>query len=362
MLRIVVATILLLLPAIGFSFPDLTRHGYGNCTTCHVSPTGGGVLTTYGRELSREVLAMQSGEKEPYPFHGALDLPKWLKLGGDARFLQLYRNTPTVKEGRFFLMQADVEAAVGSPQLMAVVSTGVVEESKNEYESETRRYYVMGEVAPQVYVRAGKFMHSFGLNVPDHVIVTKRGLGWDEGSETHNIEATYLGEQLNLSFTAVFGKPDDKAADREQGGVAQISYFFANQYKIGMSLFTGSNDSLTRQIGGIWGILGLTKQFFILTEWDALTAKPKGGSAATGFVSYNKFGYELWQGLQLHLTQELSKADIDDEKFSLLATGLGFQVVPRPHFIIGGLWQKQQRPLISQQWSDFAWLQLQYYL
>ena len=46
------------------AFPEMVRHGYANCITCHISPDGGGVLTAYGRSLSREVLSTWGAEGE----------------------------------------------------------------------------------------------------------------------------------------------------------------------------------------------------------------------------------------------------------------------------------------------------------
>jgi len=34
-----------------WSFPEMVGKGYNNCLTCHHSPSGGGIVTEYGREL-----------------------------------------------------------------------------------------------------------------------------------------------------------------------------------------------------------------------------------------------------------------------------------------------------------------------
>ncbi|RYZ63714.1 MAG: hypothetical protein EOP05_23120, partial [Proteobacteria bacterium] len=60
----------LLLSAVTFvganaeAYPDLIRHNYVNCTTCHVSPTGGGAMTEYGRAMSHELLSAWGTERE----------------------------------------------------------------------------------------------------------------------------------------------------------------------------------------------------------------------------------------------------------------------------------------------------------
>src|SRR5216110_3251980 len=48
------------------------------CDQCHFSPTGGGILTGYGEDLS------SFGGNGAF-LHGAGPLPKWMAVGGDFR-------------------------------------------------------------------------------------------------------------------------------------------------------------------------------------------------------------------------------------------------------------------------------------
>ncbi len=41
------------------AYPWMIKHGYTNCATCHSDPSGGELLTGYGRVLSQEVLSTQ---------------------------------------------------------------------------------------------------------------------------------------------------------------------------------------------------------------------------------------------------------------------------------------------------------------
>src|SRR5665213_92015 len=83
-------------PKVAMAFPEMIRHGYVNCTSCHVSPSGGGVLTQYGRQLSGDLLSMAATEKETPFLHGLVQTPEWLLGGGDFRAVEIYRNTPQV--------------------------------------------------------------------------------------------------------------------------------------------------------------------------------------------------------------------------------------------------------------------------
>jgi hypothetical protein len=105
-----------------YAFPEMVRHGYINCTACHVSPAGGGLMSPYGRSMSKEILSRWSYEGEENLAHGAIKNEKinaWISgveevgfnIGGDFRYIQLYRNSETLEQGKFFPMQRDVEMA-----------------------------------------------------------------------------------------------------------------------------------------------------------------------------------------------------------------------------------------------------------
>ena len=54
--------------------PTFLAKQYTRCTACHYSPTGGGLLTPYGRLLSHRELATTGGSGEA-PASGAVDDP-----------------------------------------------------------------------------------------------------------------------------------------------------------------------------------------------------------------------------------------------------------------------------------------------
>ncbi|HUP56187.1 MAG TPA: hypothetical protein VM598_01960, partial [Bdellovibrionota bacterium] len=216
-----VATFVAAFPLSAHAFPEMVRHHYANCTTCHVSPSGGGVITQYGRELSRELLSAGGTEKESRYFY-FVEPPEWLALGGDFRWVQTFRDTPTVSSGELIRMQTDLEGAVRAGPVSFVQTFGFeaersavgVQGGGGEFVS--RRQYLMYHLDDQITFRLGKYAFNYGINVPDHIIATKRSLGWDEGSETLNLEGSYIGEAWNFYVTGSFGRPDSEFLNREK--------------------------------------------------------------------------------------------------------------------------------------------------
>ena len=179
-----------LLGSLAFAYPENVRHGYVNCTSCHVSPTGGGTLTPYGRGLSAELMSTWNYKGEEGFLHGLIKeekMPEWLMIGGDLRSVQTLRNTPTLTEAKYIPMGEDIEAAVKVKQVTVDLEFGKIEEPGHARFG-SRRYFAMYNVTDEWTARVGRFYPQFGLAIPDHYVSTRRSLGFDEGQERNSAE------------------------------------------------------------------------------------------------------------------------------------------------------------------------------
>ena len=71
-------------PPAARAYPWMIKHDYASCAACHADPSGGGLLTAYGRAQSELLVRMPYGtspEEEPtYAgfLYGLVNLPDWL--------------------------------------------------------------------------------------------------------------------------------------------------------------------------------------------------------------------------------------------------------------------------------------------
>lgn len=343
------------------AFPEMVRHGYVNCTSCHVSPSGGGLLTEYGRELSREVLSTWGTEGESKFLHGLYQTPEWLNLGGDIRAVQSYVDNQTVQEARLIFMQSDLEAAVKVKSVTTVASYGW-DDIKKKYFS--RRHYVLVPMSQEVTLRAGKFITNYGLNIPDHIMFVRRLLGWDQGSETYNVELNWIGENANASVTGVLGRPDDTKLNKEYGFAANIGLNLSDKSKIGTSFYQGSNQNQKRQLTGVYGLIGFTESLFWLSELDFQQTETlqTATDPVQSLVDYQKLGYEFHKGVVGFLIQQWTKTRLKEDNSAQDSYGLGMQLFPRPHFEFQLVWLKQRNFATNPAFYDYAWIMGHYYL
>ncbi len=343
----------LVLPTQALGYAELVRKGYVNCTSCHHSPTGGGVLTSYGRALSADEISAWASEGESDFAYGAFAVPEGVDLGGDLRVVQTYRDTPRAREGRFILMQADLEAALTKGPLKGVGTVGV------DFDGQpiSRRHYFLASLSDEAAVRVGRFSPAFGVNVPDHVIVTRRGLGWDQNSETYNVEGSWIGEGLNLYATGVFGRPG-----LEKGAAASMAVPLAEgRFKVGSSYFYGTLSGSTRHVFGPHAVLAFSPEWVLLSELDA-QLEQSGGSTTRGLAAYHRLSYEFSKGWHAVATQEFSKLDFTRNSSLVEVYGLGLNAYPRPHLEVQLLWSLQKVAALGGHFSDFAWLVAHFYL
>jgi hypothetical protein len=382
-LYLVLCGTVLISPA-AHGYPEMIRYGLVSCASCHFSPSGGGLVSSYGREQSSEFLRMFGGVKsgatdgqdvgsvdqgsaQDFDFlHGTVELPDWLTVGGDIRAVKSTVRSADVNHQSSKLTEADVELALTFSRLDLVASGGRIEKPETGHgEFISRRHYVILNPSEDILFRAGRFFPAFGIGTPEQDIGIKRDLGWGSERETYNLEVVYFHESYEITADAIFGRPDQPNLHREEGFSTKAVIHILETHAIGLNMYQGKNDTTERRLYGIYGLLGLTSQLAFLTEIDfqQLHAFGKVSPLQNGRVIYNKLSYEVTRGLNLTATGEQSFIDVTRPSLLQNTFGAGIQAFPIPHLEIQLQYQKIRDRLVSEKGLiDHAWLQVHYYL
>ncbi|MBI4405266.1 MAG: hypothetical protein HY537_13975 [Deltaproteobacteria bacterium] len=352
-----------LLASYALGFPEMVRHGYPNCTACHMSPDGGGLLTSYGRSLSEHLLSHWSNNAEGAFLYGAVNVPPWLALGGDIRTVLSHKQLAG-SEGRVVLMQTDIEAGakLGKFQFVGTVGRQAVQGSHRVIDEVLLRRHYLQYTSGIFSLRVGKFPHAFGIHMADHTSAIKRGLGWDQGTETYNVEFSWTGANLDAFASVVLGRPDAADLQREKGLALRSSAFINSNSKTGISYFFGWNDLGSRHVMGPFIIAGFAEKFYLLAEADIQYFQSASNQATLGSADYIRINYEILSGLHAYVVSEL--LCLDFSQFSALsdAYGLGVQFFPRPHLEVVLQWERIRNRAIMDRFGDFIWLMGHFYL
>lgn len=344
-----------------YANPDMTRHGYTQCTACHISPNGGRMLSAYGRQLSEELLSTWSYKGEGQFLHGAVDgeklAEKGIYFGGDVRSIQIHRENSRVKTGRFFLMQANLDFAVQKYGFTGLVSIGQIEEPMSgrvQGNLNSTYFYGMYNLTDTWTVRAGRFTPQFGLNLPDHILVTKQGLGFNPYLQYDTAETALLTE--NWSLFASQARTVDKTPDaqKENATILHANYNFAERFKVGGSHWYGKRENGDiRRVYGANAILGITSRLYNLTEIDW-----QHQATQDGMVAMSRLGYEVYKGITPYVQYQQQQTDLENKGTVVRYYTAGGQFFPRPHFELQGQWTKGRN---TTEWFDEAFLLLHYY-
>jgi hypothetical protein len=352
-----------------FAFPENVRHGYFSCTACHVSPSGGGVLTPYGRSLSAELMStwgttknagflLSDSENEKFN-------PSWLRDNIFLRGVQTRRNSPRLDKAQFIPMQADVEAGVDTDKFAIIASAGFRSPDQSQSNDLTqffsRRHYALYRFNDNWSARAGKFIFSFGLNGPDHVTATRRGLGWDEGSESYNLEASFLTETKSTVISFVGDAPNERSVVKDKGLAINQSFLIGKDSKVGVSAFAGTKATYDREILGPYWIWSFSKKVFLDSEiFYQLKKISTTQSSQSGYATFHRLGYEFEKGITVFAQFDRSFLNTADETTQYDSYGPGLQWLPFPHFELMGYLGKEKA--FGQDATDFWWLMFNIYL
>ncbi len=350
------------------AFPENVRHGYFNCTSCHEAPSGGGVLTPYGRSLSAELMSSWGASKTAGLLFTDVENERinkpWLRAGIFLRGVQTWRNSALKETAEFIPMQGDLEAGIDQEKFAIIATAGFRSRdntSRDLNEFFSRRYYALYRIDDNWGVRAGKFLFSFGLNGPDHVSATRRGLNWNEGSESHNLEMSYSGERASTIFSLMANSPQEKGVKRDFGAAVNQSFFISQNSRVGISAYSGQQADFQRLVGGPYAILSITKKLFLDSEIFFQNKQIfSTGIVQNGYATFHRLGYEIFKGFTPYVQFDRSYLDNSNRNSQFDSYGYGFQWLPYSHFELMSFIGNEKT--VAQDASDFWWFMMNIYL
>lgn len=252
------------------SYPENGRLGYSACISCHVSPSGGGILTQYGRSAQAEFMSTWSYPGAESATMGLVKEPEWAMVGGDTRYL--VRDLDS--EFRRVLMQVDFEAALNFSDQIAVVGAYGWYNVPTDYsrpvaEGLSPRHYLLLKPNKYLTFRYGQFVPAYGLMIADHTANIRREINVPVVAAEIGVFSEY-GELLVT---------DQKTA--------RLSWYAGQASQIGLSYRPDRY--------GFFSVAGLPWNMFILEQMDFLHNRQ---------VHLTKLGIQVTKGLLLFGGQE----------------------------------------------------------
>ena len=301
------------------AYPTTVREGYaGKCASCHVSPSGGGVLTEYGRAFADE-MATWAYEGEGRLLH-KIEQPKDLLFGGDTRWVNYTsKSRATGDRSKIMVMQADLEIALAPIKDLWLVGTVGKYNEDDKYEH--RRYYLLLNLSEHLLFRAGLFHPRMGIQHPDH----RLSISPRQGSETYNAEATYTAKNFALTLAALGNQEHRIRAAGKEGfktdthpGFGVVGSTFMDTFELG----TYHHRRTAMVDTGVFASAGWG-DVYLLSELRRHQDLP--GLLST--IYYGEMGYGVLPGLDVYVRAQGRKAQEESSEYTV-----GLNWLPRPHW------------------------------
>jgi hypothetical protein len=358
------------------AYPWMIRKEYTTCNVCHADPSGGGLLTVYGRALGVSEMTMKykTGDDDPGKvgnfLFGAFDLPEPLLMGADFRSLGLLTFANGQTTPRFILMQADVESQVSIVRFRMNGNLGFVHEGAlkasitrgddllHQNRLVSRSFWMGVDVGKdnEVLIRAGRMNLPFGIRTLEHTSYTRKTTRTDTNDgQQYGAAVAFNFEKVRAEIMGIAGnfniRPDDF---RERGYSAYLEYSPSTKVAVGASsLITHANLDIVsgkptwRQAHGLFGRFALGKAVVLMAEADVLSTSNPPANTAIGTTALVQLDMEAVQGLHFLLTGEMK-----DESFKAGSpgasagawAGLWWFFFPHCDFRIDGIYRNEPDP------------------
>lgn len=322
--------------------PIFLSRQYPRCTSCHFSPTGGGLLTPYGRALSREELSTfgQSKGSEPggreqeflFGLLGGALGP--VSLGIDLRPSHLRFESGGFSSTRDFLMNAEIAGALRYANWTFYAQAG-----RQPRGDDTRvtsfEHWASFETDGGLGARVGRFIPAYGVKFADHNAFTRAALAFDNDDQVYGVELSFNGERhlAQVSLGPGFADSPDEGSRQSLTATGRWQFDLNPQVVlVGSAIFRDSSDIASRN-GAVGVALGIAPTSR-LTLWGQADARFRQGvPGEPGYTLLAEAALEVYRGVWLRVSPQL-RTDVGDPSEGVYRINLGLNLLPRTHWNI----------------------------
>jgi len=338
--------------------PTFLSKQYPRCTACHYSASGGGLLTPYGRSLSREeistfgrqgaggVPATGTTRGEEGFLFGALSSESPLQLGLDVRPSHVGVDLPgrTIAD-RNFLMNLDLQVAWRRDRWTAYGSVGRAPVGGGG-ELVSYEHWVAWQATEAVTVRAGRFLPAYGVRFADHTSFTREGLEMAQNDQVYGVE---VGLSTDRTLVQVSAGPGRAESVVENDGRQAFSASGRFQLDLGprtvivaSALHRAASEARPRSTG-----TGLSFGYAPapwLTIWTHADVQfQRLDASSRSYIFANQTSVEALRGVWLRVSPQL-RWTAADPRGEIRRMVYGLDLYPRTHWHVNLSYYRDRLP------------------
>lgn len=302
----IVFLLVLLFSSSSFAYEWMLRKGYSSCIACHTSPTGGGIMTDYGKMVSSGI--SMNGVKEYVE-------PEWktkIRLGGKvdhAAYLRLALLAGD-RGDNIFPMQADYVLSYkhGNSTLIAQAgrAPGVYKRA-DAPQSEGEKYYfrefkVVHKISDNDYLTVGRQKQNLGILLEDHTAYNKslNRFNVTDLATIVSYDRILDDYQYNIS---VFGPSYQEKVDNRESGASLSGRTLIGSSQLGIGALYGKSNSVKRMVYDVLFKYPFAKFLFM---FDAMNTSRilESGKSISQSTHYMRLSYFPIDSVELGVVNE----------------------------------------------------------
>ncbi|HWE23370.1 MAG TPA: hypothetical protein VG496_05460 [Myxococcales bacterium] len=310
------------------AYPTMIRNGYTQCATCHTDPSGGTLLTAYGRAQSELLLSSRWGkanEADPSPasnfLFGVFKTPDSVALGGWVRQGYIWNTVDgTLVDNRELQMRASLAGDVRVGPVRAAAELGYADANTTQLAAITRNqnganlvsreHWIGLELADgAALIRAGRINVPFGLRNLEHPSFVRTATQTDiNEDQQYGVSVALSNESWRGEVMAILGnyslRPD---AFRQRGFAGYVERALSSNIAVGLNALVTRVDvdldtrlPTLRQAYGVTARAAPWQPLALSAEIDALVSSNLGSRGVNaGYAGWLQADLEILRGVHL---------------------------------------------------------------
>jgi len=340
--------------------PTFLSKQYPRCTACHYSESGGGLLTPYGRSLSREEISTfgrqgpgldpQAPAGEEGAFFGLVGNDSPLQLGIDFRPSHVRVKTAgRPQRNRTFPMVLDLQVAWRRDRWTAYGTVGAQPRSAGggmvSYE-----HWVAYRATDGVSVRGGRFLPAYGVRFADHTSFTRERLDLAQDDQIYGVEVDVSTDRTLFQVSAGPGRAESLLAATREGAWTSTGRFQfdlgTRTVLVGSAIHRGAAGTAPSRTGG--GLSFGYAPAARLTTWTHADVQHQQlRTSSRSYIVANQTSVEALRGLWLRVSPQVRWTDADPRgEIRRMVYGLDFY--PRTHWHVNVSYYRDHLPFNGQ--------------
>lgn len=304
-IKIIVSGLLFFISASVFAEPYLAIKSGLRCSSCHISPTGGGMRNSFGQEFGRSLAASDrqlSGISS--------ELNKSFSIGGDFR---AGAESVTI-DGQEDQFNFDTERAsiYLHANLIPQTLDLYIDQQFSPASLNREAWISYKPQLPGLYARAGKFFLPYGFRLQDDTAFIRQVTGINFSSSDNGIElgADYKSWSVQLALTNGTAGAAETNTDKQ---FSLRSVFIKPEWRAGFSLNSNKSTGAKREMFNLFAGASL-----FATQWlfEIDQIKDTQTSSVTQQVLLVELNKEVKKGHNIKFTHESHdpNTDVDEDE------------------------------------------------